>query len=126
MQLAARLAEMPVAEFIALNPGFSRPVIRASLTPRIVLPADKVDVFHENLSALGEKSLVSWKTYHPKQGETFESIAKKHRLTVGAAQGSERHRARGPRRCRACSSCRSATAASDGASCRSCTRRRSR
>jgi membrane-bound lytic murein transglycosylase D len=83
VQLAARLAEMPVAEFMALNPGFSRPVIRASLTPRIVLPADKVDVFHENLSALGEKSLVSWKSYHPRQGETFESIATKHRLSVG-------------------------------------------
>jgi len=83
VRLAARLAEMPVEDFIALNPGFSRPYIRASMTPRIVLPADKVDVFHDNLSALGEKSLVSWKTYHPRQGESFESIAKKHRMTVG-------------------------------------------
>jgi len=83
VQLAARLAEMPVEEFIALNPGFSRPYIRASVTPRIVLPADKVDVFHDNLEALGERSLVSWKTYYPKQGETFESIAKKHGMTVG-------------------------------------------
>jgi len=83
VQLAARLAEMPVEEFIALNPGFSRPYIRASMTPRIVLPADKVDVFHENLTQLGERSLVSWKTYHPKPNETFESIAKKHGMTVG-------------------------------------------
>jgi membrane-bound lytic murein transglycosylase D len=82
VQLAARLAEMPVEEFIALNPGFSRPVIRASVTPRIVLPADKVDVFHENLTRLGEKSLVSWKSYYPKPNETFESIAKKHGMTV--------------------------------------------
>jgi membrane-bound lytic murein transglycosylase D len=83
VQLAARLAEMPVAEFIALNPGFSRPVIRASVTPRIVLPADKIDVFHENLTRLGEKSLVSWKTYHARPKETFESIAKKHGMSVG-------------------------------------------
>jgi membrane-bound lytic murein transglycosylase D len=83
VQLAARLAEMPVEEFIALNPSFSRPLIRASVTPRIVLPADKVDVFHENLTQLGERSLVSWKTYHPKPNETFESIAKKHGMTVG-------------------------------------------
>ncbi|HEX7218985.1 MAG TPA: transglycosylase SLT domain-containing protein [Burkholderiales bacterium] len=82
VQLAARLAEMPVEEFIALNPGFSRPYIRAAVTPRIVLPADKVDVFHDNLEALGDKSLVSWKTYYPKAGETFESIAKKHGLHV--------------------------------------------
>jgi membrane-bound lytic murein transglycosylase D len=83
VQLAARLAEMPVADFIALNPGFSRPYIRAAMTPRIVLPADKVEVFHDNLTALGDKSLVSWKSYHPKQGETFESIARKHGMTLG-------------------------------------------
>jgi membrane-bound lytic murein transglycosylase D len=82
VQLAARLAEMPVEEFIALNPGFSRPYIRASVTPRIVLPADKVEVFHDNLEALGDKSLVSWKTYYPKAGETFESVARKHGLHV--------------------------------------------
>jgi membrane-bound lytic murein transglycosylase D len=77
VQLAAKLAEMPVDEFIALNPGFSRPLIRAAVTPRIVLPADKVDVFHENLTKLDPGSLVSWKAYHPKKGETFESIARK-------------------------------------------------
>ena len=81
VQLAAKLAEMPVEDFVALNPGFSRPVIRASVTPRIVLPADKVDVFRENLEK-HEKALVSWKTYHPKKGESFESIAKHHGLAV--------------------------------------------
>jgi membrane-bound lytic murein transglycosylase D len=81
VQLAAKLAEMPVAEFVALNPGFSRPLIRASMTPRIVLPMDKVDIFHANLEK-HEKSLVSWKTYQPKKGETLESIAKRHSMTV--------------------------------------------
>jgi membrane-bound lytic murein transglycosylase D len=83
VQLAARLAEMPVEEFVALNPGLSRPVIRASVTPRIVLPADRVDIFHANLTRHG-KSLVSWKTYHPKKGETLEAIAR--RFGVGLAQ----------------------------------------
>jgi membrane-bound lytic murein transglycosylase D len=82
VQLAAKLAEMPVEEFIALNPGFSRPIIRAALTPRIVLPADKVEVFHANLTKREGSSLVSWQTYHPKKGETFESIARKFRLAV--------------------------------------------
>ncbi len=81
VQLAAKLAEMPVAEFMALNPGFSRPIIRASVTPRIVLPADKVDIFHANLEKHG-KSLVSWKSYQPRKGDTLESIAKKHGTTV--------------------------------------------
>ena len=82
VQLAAKLAEMPVEEFIALNPGFSRPIIRAAVSPRIVLPADKVDVFHANLTKREGSSLVSWKTYHPKKGETFESIARRFRMAV--------------------------------------------
>jgi len=82
VRLAAKLAEMPVEEFIALNPGFSRPVIRSELTPRIVLPADRVDVFHENLTKYDEKSLVSWQTYQPKRGDTLEGIAKKYGVTL--------------------------------------------
>jgi membrane-bound lytic murein transglycosylase D len=82
VQLAAKLAEMPVEEFMALNPGFSRPLIRAAVTPRIVLPADKVEVFHANLTKYDGKSLVSWQAYNPKRGDTLESIAKKHGLTV--------------------------------------------
>jgi membrane-bound lytic murein transglycosylase D len=83
VKLAAKLAEMPVDEFIALNPGFSRPLIRASMTPRIVLPADKVEVFHDNLAKLEEdESLVSWKSYYPKKGDTLESIAKKHGMSL--------------------------------------------
>jgi membrane-bound lytic murein transglycosylase D len=80
--LAAKLAEMPVAQFVALNPGFNRPLIRAAVTPRIVLPADRVDVFHRNLVKRDPKTLVSWKTYQPKKGETFESIAKRHGMTL--------------------------------------------
>ena len=83
VQLAAKLAEMPVQEFIALNPGFSRPIIRASVSPRIILPADKVDVFHDNLTKYDAAKLVSWKTYHARRGETFESIAKKAGMTLG-------------------------------------------
>jgi membrane-bound lytic murein transglycosylase D len=83
VQLAAKLAEMDVDEFIALNPGFSRPLIRSSVAPRIVLPADKVDTFHENLEKYEDKSLVSWKTYVPQRGENLEAIARKHGLTLG-------------------------------------------
>ena len=87
VRLAAKLAEMPVEEFIALNPGFSRPVIRAELTPRIVLPADRVELFHANLTNYDEGSLVSWQTYQPKKGDSLEAIAKKFGL--GLAQLKE-------------------------------------
>ncbi len=82
VRLAAKLAEMPVEEFVALNPGFSRPLIPVSVNPRIVLPADKVEVFHANLEKHDEKALVSWRTYAPNKGDTLESIARKHGIPV--------------------------------------------
>ena len=87
VRLAATLAEMPVEEFIALNPGFSRPMIRAELTPRIVLPADRVEIFHENLTKYDDKSLVSWQAYQPVKGDSLEGIAKK--FSVALAQLKE-------------------------------------
>jgi len=80
--LAAKLAEMPVEEFIALNPGFSRPVIRSAVASRIVLPADKVETFHENLERLEDDALVTWKTYQPQRGDTLARIAQRHGLTL--------------------------------------------
>jgi membrane-bound lytic murein transglycosylase D len=41
-----------------------------------------VETFHDNLAKYGS-SLVSWKTYHPKRSESFESIAKKFGMTLG-------------------------------------------
>ncbi len=81
LQLAAKLAEMPVEEFLALNPGFNRPLIRSDGS-RIVLPAEKVDVFYDNLAKYDPKSLVSWQVYHPKRGETFKTLAKKFSVPI--------------------------------------------
>jgi membrane-bound lytic murein transglycosylase D len=47
-----------------------------------VLPADRVDVFHENLTKYDDKSLVSWQTYQPKKGDTLDAIARKHGVTL--------------------------------------------
>ena len=82
LQLAAQLAEMPIEEFIALNPGFKRPLIRSSSQPRLVLPAEKVEVFYDNLEKYDGKSLVSWRVYHPERGETFGKLAKKFGVTI--------------------------------------------
>ena len=48
---AARLAEVPMAELKALNPGYRRLVIKPRANQRhLLLPADKVEVFHDNLA----------------------------------------------------------------------------
>jgi membrane-bound lytic murein transglycosylase D len=82
LQLAAELAEMPIEEFVALNPGFNRPLIRSSAERRLILPADKVLVFYDNLEKHDGNSLVSWKVYEPKRGEKFGTIAKKFGVTI--------------------------------------------
>jgi membrane-bound lytic murein transglycosylase D len=87
IRLAAKLAEMPVDEFLALNPAFNRPIIPASVNARIVLPADKVGLFHANLEKYDNKALVSWQAYQPKAGEKLEAIAK--RFGVQLAQLKE-------------------------------------
>ena len=53
--LAARLAEMPVREFKALNPGLRAPLMSSPKGARIVLPSEKVAIFHENLARLDRK-----------------------------------------------------------------------
>jgi len=79
--IAARLAEMTIEEFLALNPAYNRPVIPDKGGANIVLPADKVDVFMSNLEA-HNKPLTSWRAYTIKKGENLESVAKKHGLAV--------------------------------------------
>jgi membrane-bound lytic murein transglycosylase D len=83
VRLAAKLAEMPVEEFVALNPGFNRPLIPVAVSSRIVLPADRIETFRANLLKHDEKALVSWQAYQPRKGESIESIAKKFSITVG-------------------------------------------
>jgi membrane-bound lytic murein transglycosylase D len=82
LALAARLAEMPVEEFVALNPGFSRPFIRSGEGARIILPSDKVAAFHDNLARQDPDQLVSWEVYQPEKGETLQKIAAKFEFSL--------------------------------------------
>ena len=58
--LAARLAEVPLADFKALNPSANRPVILAAGTPQILLPWDNAAVFQRNLEAYTGAPLARW------------------------------------------------------------------
>lgn len=58
--LAAKLAEVPLDDFKALNPSINRPVIMASGTPQILLPWDNAEVFQSNLESYSGGRLASW------------------------------------------------------------------
>jgi len=83
VSVAAALAEMPVEEFTALNPAHNRPVIPGGINAVIVLPADKVATFKQNLEAR-DKPLSSWQAYLVKAGEKLEAIAAKFGIDLAA------------------------------------------
>ena len=94
----ARLAEMKPAEFRALNPAFNRPVIVGASGTKVLLPADRVDLFHANLAAweATDQPLASWTTYKLKGGDTLASVAKR----VGISEEQLREANRVPPRYR--------------------------
>ncbi len=58
--LAARLADVRIEDFKALNPSAHRPVIIASGTPQILLPWDNALVFQRNFDAHSQGQYASW------------------------------------------------------------------
>ena len=81
VRVAAKLADMPLNEFLALNPAHNRPVILADAAPALVLPADKADVFLANLED-HDGSLVSWQRYTLKRGDRLSRIARSHGISL--------------------------------------------
>lgn len=71
---AAKLAEMPVKDFLDLNPSFNRPVIPGSGERKLVLPKEQVSTFVSNMEN-HEQPLLSWQTYSTRSGERIEQIA---------------------------------------------------
>ena len=59
VDLAAKLANVPLADFKALNPSLSRPVILAAGTPQVLMPWDNAELFSANLSKYPGQ-LASW------------------------------------------------------------------
>ena len=58
--VAARLAEVKLEDFKALNPQMNRPVILAAGTPQILLPWDNADTFERNLLSHSGRPLATW------------------------------------------------------------------
>lgn len=79
--LAAKLANMPLDEFKALNPSFNRPVILGAANPQILLPFDNAERFQYNLNTY-RGGLSSWTAVTVDSRERVEALAA--RLNVDA------------------------------------------
>jgi membrane-bound lytic murein transglycosylase D len=78
--LAARLAELPLEDFQALNPQMNKPVILAAGTPHILLPYDNAHRFAENL-ARHRGPLASWTAWQAPRTLTVAEAARMVGLT---------------------------------------------
>ena len=78
---AAELAELPLDEFLALNPQHNRPVISGADDYAILLPIDKAEVFAAKLN-LVDQPLVSWQAHRMKPGETLPQVALRYGMSV--------------------------------------------
>ncbi len=74
VRVAAKLAELSVSEFNALNPQFNRPVITGDSSTKILLPMENAELFRENLSKW-QGPLSSWATHTVGKTERVESLA---------------------------------------------------
>jgi membrane-bound lytic murein transglycosylase D len=61
--LAAKLADVKLEDFKALNPSFHQPVILAAGMPTILLPWDSARVFQRNFDAHTRGQYASWTTW---------------------------------------------------------------
>ncbi|HET7836632.1 MAG TPA: transglycosylase SLT domain-containing protein [Variovorax sp.] len=60
VSLAAKLADVQIEDFRALNPSAHKPVLLAAGTPEILLPWDNAAVFQRNFEAYSQGQYASW------------------------------------------------------------------
>ncbi len=78
---AAELAEMPLDEFLSLNPQHNRPVIAGADETTLLLPYDKAELFAGKLELSGQP-MVTWQAYRTRPGETLAQVATRFGLPL--------------------------------------------
>src|ERR1700681_2934080 len=81
VKIAAELAEMPLDEFLSLNPQHNRPVIAGADETTILLPYDKAELFASKLE-LSHQPMVTWQAYTTKANETLPQLAARFSLPL--------------------------------------------
>lgn len=82
--LAAKLAQVELADFKALNPSAHRPVILAAGTPQILLPWDNAATFRANLQLHADQPLASWTAWQAPATMRPADVARK--VDMGEAE----------------------------------------
>lgn len=75
IDIAARLADMPVDEFKLLNPGYNLPVFAYKSGRKMLIPADHLAKFEQNMEKWGDKPLMTWQVYMPDNSRAITEVA---------------------------------------------------
>ena len=82
LRTAARLANMTLEDFRALNPSFNRPIIPASSRTPLLVPADRAEEFREGLDS--NIPLATWQAHTVLRKESIAKIAAHYGMTAAA------------------------------------------
>jgi membrane-bound lytic murein transglycosylase D len=84
--VAAELASLEVEELYALNPSYNRWATHPEGPHRLLLPADRADVFSANLDALPDSQRMKWVRHKVRSGETLSHIAQRYNTRVSVVR----------------------------------------
>ncbi len=81
---AAELAQLPLEDFLKLNPAFNRWTTSPHGPHRLLVPKHKADIFKKNLAKLPKSLRLRWIRHTVKAGDSLSFIAKKHNTSIQA------------------------------------------
>lgn len=85
VELVAKLANVDIKDFRALNPSFHKPVIFASASPQILLPWDNARIFERNLQSYEQKNqYASWTAWTAPQTLSVSDAARRVGMSESA------------------------------------------
>lgn len=88
LNLAAEMAQTPLADFFTLNPAFKKGTTDPDGPFHLLIHTDKAEAFKDKLAHTVQKDRLKWKRHKIKQGENLGLIAEKYNTTVNALRQS--------------------------------------
>lgn len=82
LTLAAKMANMPIDDFILLNPGFKRWCTAPAGPHHILIPIEQAESFKTTLAQLPDAKRMQWRRHKIRRGENLSLIAQQYRTSA--------------------------------------------